>query len=343
MLDHETAELIDIGNPSAEGWAECVMDNGWGDGMPAVVPTEEAIAPFVAIAKGINEPFPPLPPRLIIPTIKSLAANAVMAGCKAEYFPIVIAAMRAMSEHKYNLHGSLATTHPCGNMIMVSGPEAHRLGINSGSNCFGQGTRANAVIGRAIQLIMRNLGGAVPGTTDRSTQGTPGKYSFCFAENEEASPWPPYRVTHGFSAKDTVVTVMPGEAPHNINDHASITGDDILTTAANTMAQSGSNNLLGQGPCFVVWGPEHAETLHRDKWTAEAVQDALYDRSKVHESRISKANREFFAGFGQEPVKGYYYLTPSPQSIHIAVAGGPGKHSAFIPSFGLTEVVSMRV
>jgi len=343
MTGTAEAEVIDIGNPSAEGWAEYVMDSGWGDGFPAVLPTEEAITPFVQIAKGINEPFPPLPPRLIVPTLKSLAANAVMAGCKPEYFPMVIAAMRAMAEPKYNLHGSLATTHPCANMILASGPETARLGLNWGTNCFGQGTRANAAVGRAIQLIMRNLGGAVPGTTDRSTQGTPGKYAFCFAENEAESPWAPYRVRHGFDAKDTVVTVMAGEAPHNINDHGSITGEDIILTAANTMSQAGSNNLLGRGPCFVVWGPEHAATLHRDKWTADSVQNALYERSRVHESRISAANRDFFADFGQEPKNGYFYLTPAPESIHMVVAGGPGKHSAFIPSFGLCEVVSTRV
>src|SRR5262249_41032909 len=149
---------------------EFVIDRGWGDGMPAVRPTEERVARFVEVARRANDLLPAIPPRWVVPTIESVAANAVMAGCKPDYFPVVLAALRAAAQQPYNLHSVLATTHPCTNMIMVSGPGRRQLGINCGANCFGQGTRANATIGRAVQLVMLNIGGAKPGSTDRATQ-----------------------------------------------------------------------------------------------------------------------------------------------------------------------------
>ncbi|MGY8961664.1 MAG: hypothetical protein ACKVKG_19475, partial [Alphaproteobacteria bacterium] len=134
------------------------------------------------------QPFLTMPPRRVTPTLSSIAANAVMAGCRAEYFPIVVSAVRAVLRPEYNLHGTLATTHPCAPMLMVNGPIRQELNINCGSNCFGQGHSANATIGRALQLTLLNIGGAKPGEMDRATQGSPAKFSFCFGENEEESP-----------------------------------------------------------------------------------------------------------------------------------------------------------
>ena len=153
-----------------------------------------------------------------------------MAGCRPEYFPVVLAALRGVLKDEYNLHGTLATTHPCAPMVMVNGPLRQTLDINCSSNCFGQGWRANATIGRALELILLNVGGAKPGVMDRSTHGSPAKYAFCFGENEEESPWEPYHVRRGFAPEDSVVTVMAGEPPHNINDHASSSAEGILTT-----------------------------------------------------------------------------------------------------------------
>lgn len=158
------------------------------------MPSENLVDHLVATCRGDNEPFAPMSPRRVVPTLRSLAANAVMAGCRAEYFPVVVAAARAVLKPEYNLHGSLATTHSCAQMLLVSGPLRRELEINCSSNCFGQGWRANATIGRALQLILLNIGGAKPGVMDHSTQGTPAKYAFCFAENEEESPWAPYHV-----------------------------------------------------------------------------------------------------------------------------------------------------
>ncbi|MGZ0189994.1 MAG: hypothetical protein ACKVH0_18655, partial [Alphaproteobacteria bacterium] len=270
------AEVIDLGELSPEDWNDHAIEQGWSDGFPLYAPTEDKVARFVEICRGDNEPFPPMSPRRVIPTLSSIAANAVMAGCRPEYFPAVVAAVRAVLNPEYNLHGTLATTHPCAPMIMVNGPIRNEIEINCGSNCFGQGWRANATIGRALQLTLLNVGGAKPGEMDRSTQGSPSKYAFCFGENEEESPWEPYHVRRGFAAGDNVVTTMPCEAPHNINDHGSTTGEGLLATIAGTISQTGANTIYGTAPYMVALGPEHAATLHRDGWTIEAMQEKLF-------------------------------------------------------------------
>jgi len=211
-------EVIEIGDFDVEAFNEFAAEQGWSDGMPLYIPTEEKVAKFVDTVRGDNRPFAPVPPRQVVPTLQSLAANAVMAGCKPEYFPVVTAALRGVLDPDYNLHGTLATTHSCAPMIMVSGPIRHQLGINCGTNCFGQGWRPNATIGRALGLVLLNIAGAKPGEMDRSTQGNPAKYTFCFGENEEDNPWQPYHVQRGFARTDNVVTVMSGEGPHNLND-----------------------------------------------------------------------------------------------------------------------------
>ena len=337
------SEVIEVGDLDEEQWNDFAREQGWSDGFPLVLPSEAAVERFTATCRGDNEPFPPVSPRRVVPTLRSLAANAVMAGCRADYFPVVLAALRAVLKPEYNLHGTLATTHPCAPMLLVNGPVRGQLEINCGSNCFGQGWQANATIGRALQLILLNIGGAKPGVMDRSTQGSPAKYAFCFGENEEQSPWQPYHVRCGFDALESVVTALPCEAPHNINDHGSTSGEGILTTMAGTISQTGANTIYCNAPYFVVIGPEHAQTLHRDGFAIADIQEQLYTRSRVHISRVSKENQKSYAGMDR-PLDGeHYYLTPSPDDIHVVVAGGPGKHSAYIAPFGFTSACSMRI
>ena len=343
MTTHDT-ETIDIGDLAPDQFNELAIAQGWSDGLPLIPPTEAAVARFVAAAGRVdNATFQPISPRQVVPTLKSLAANAVMAGCKPEYFPVVLAGLRAVLEPDYNLHGTLATTHPCAQLMVVSGPIRKDLDVNCGTNCLGQGRRANATIGRALQLVLLNIGGAKPGDMDRATQGTPAKYAYCFGENEEESPWEPYHVRRGFAASDSVVTALAAEAPHNINDHASTSGEGLVMTIAGTMSQAGSNTVYLRGPCFVVVGPEHAQTLHRDGWTPKTIQEALYERSRVHVSRISHENQASWAGQGRHPIDGHYYLGRTPDDIHIVVAGGAGKHSVYISSFGNTAASSARI
>ncbi len=343
MTDTIDAEVIELDDLGPGEWNDYAIERGWSDGFPLVAPTEDAVEQFIETCRGDNEPLPPMSPRRVIPTLRSLAANAVMAGCRPEYFPVVVAAARAVLRPEYNLHGSLATTHSCAQMLLLNGPLRAALEINCSSNCFGQGWRANATIGRALQLVLLNIGGAKPGVMDRSTQGTPAKYAFCFGENEEESPWEPYHVRRGFAAGDSVVTAIPAEAPHNINDHASTTGEGILTTIAGTISQVGANSIYCTAPIFVVLGPEHAGTLDRDGWTIPDIQARIHEQSAVHVSRVSEENQASYAGMERPLVGEHYPLTPTPEDIHILVAGGPGKHSAYIPPFGFTEACSVRV
>lgn len=343
MTDTSTAEVIDLGAVDPDDWNDYAAEQGWSDGFPMIPPTEAKVASFVEMCRGDNEPFQPMSPRRVVPTLSTIAANAVMAGCRPEFFPAVVAAVRAVLNPEYNLHGTLATTHPCAPMIMINGPIRREIDINCGSNCFGQGWRANATIGRALQLTLLNVGGAKPGEMDRSTQGSPAKFAFCFGENEEESPWEPYHVRKGFAAEDSVVTTLPSEAPHNINDHGSTSGLGILTTIAGTVSQTGANAIYGTSPIVIAFGPEHAATLHRDSWTIEAIQEKLYEQSAVHVSRVSKENQLNYEEREQELVNDHYYLTRTPEDFHIIVAGGPGKHSAYIPNFGFTEACSVRL
>lgn len=343
MSDTADTEFLDIPEMDEDTWADYVEAQGWTDGLPAVVPTEPAVARMMEGARGDNEPFPAITPRQLIPTLHSLAANAVMAGCRPAYFPAVLAALRGVLVADYNLHGTLATTHSCAPMVMVNGPLRQQLNINCGTNCFGQGWRANAAIGRALQLILNNVGGAKPAVMDRSTFGSPAKYTFCFGENEEESPFAPYHVRQGFRAEESVVTVMSAEPNHNLNDHGSTTGQGLLTTFAGAIASPAANTIYAKGPYFLIFGPEHAATLARDNWTVAQIQQFLHETACVPLSQVSPENRRIYEEAGHLPENGAYKVAPTPEDIHVAVAGGAGKHSAWIPSFGGTAAISVRV
>ena len=335
--------VLELAGVTEDTWQEEAFARGWGDGLPLVAPTPARVEAALRALEGIELELGPLPPSGLVPTRESFAANAVMAGCRPADLPVVLAALRAMLAQEYNLHGVLATTHPCASLLIVNGPVRTSLGINSGTNCFGQGTRANAVIGRAVQLLTMNIGGARPGSMDRSTQGSPAKYSWCFGENEEESPFEPYSVRRGFAPGESVVTVAATEGPHNINDHGSTTGEGLLMTIAGTMAQTGSNNLYVKGPHFLVLGPEHAATLHRDGWTAESLRERLWEQARVPVSKVSEENHRQFEDWGVKPDGGFFTVSTGPEMLHILVAGGAGKHSAWIPSFGATAAVSRPV
>lgn len=343
MPDMSDSEVLQIPNLDAEEWNEFALSQGWGDGLPLLIPREAVVDQFVKAYKEEKVQLSPMPPRFVIPSLRTIAANAVMAGCRADYLPVIIAAVRGTLCPAYNLSGAVATTHSCAPTIIVNGPIRQRLNINCSSNCFGQGTRANATIGRALQLILSNVGGATPGVMDRATQGSSAKYTFCFGENEENSPWEPYHVRRGFDLKDSVATTIACEPPHNINDHASVSGAGILTTIAGTISQTGVNIVRGHCPYFVVLGPEHAATLHRDGWKIQDIQLKLYEETKVHISRIWYEQIAYAENRGNKVKNDHLYLTASPERIQILVAGGPGKHSAYIPTFSSTEECSIRI
>lgn len=310
----------------------------WCDGLPIVPPTAER----VRLMLGAREPHRSLgamPPLWRQATVQKLAVNAVMAGCEPAYFPIIVAAVEAMLDPAFNLYGVQATTHPVAPLVVVHGEYGRSVEIHAGSGCFGPGFRANATIGRAIRLILLNVGGAWPGRHDMATQGGPAKFSFCIGENVEASPWGPL---HAGDA----VTVFGGEAPHNVNDHVSTTASGILTTVADTAVSLGSNVgwFMSQSQLMLVLGPEHAATIAGDGLSRADVQQFLFAHARLP-LRLLKLG----SMWGMHDWPAFMLATRdddalmpqvlSPDEIFVLVAGGPGKHSAVVPNCTFSRAV----
>lgn len=335
--------------------AEQLYAWGFTDGLPVVAPTTERVARFCAAAHhDADHLLGTIAPRGASLTVRQLAANAVMAGCLPSFMPILEAAVRAMQVPIFNLYGMQMTTHPCALMVLVHGAAAAEAGMNAGAGCMGQGNRANGTIGRAIRLVMMNVGGARPGdgetesAIDRATQGTPAKWSFCFAENEAKSPWEPFRVSVGLAADDSAVTVAAVEGPHNINDHQSDSGEELLFTIAETMATPGANTIYRGGDQFVVLGPEHAEVIAKSGFSRKSAQEYLFQHARVSVDRIGKKKLEEASTWGGykkrlEEWGGRIPVARAPEDIRILVAGGAGKHSVWLPTFGATYSQTSRI
>lgn len=322
---------------------------GWTDGFPIIPPTEERLEKML---KGIDEDprqvIGQIPPESGTATVEKIAVNMIMAGCIPEHFPVVLAATKAMIHEDFRLYSLQTTTHLCTVLVMVNGPVVDRLGINYSYNAMGQGNLHNATIGRAIRLILMNLGGAAPGRIDKATFGTPAKYSFCFAENEKENPWGPLHVERGFDREESVVTVFGSEAPHNVNDHGGSSGEEILITVAGVLATPGANHIYMGGQPLVVLGPEHASIMVRDGFTKEDVKNFLFEKARVPLKMISAGNLKRyqrvmphrFANLGDATSVPF---VDRPEDIIIVVSGGRGRHSVVIPSFGATTAVSVKV
>ena len=322
---------------------------GWSDGLPVLPPTKARVARILgALAARRDGVVATLAPRQGVATLEAVAVNAALAGALPEHLPVILAALRALAEPRFNLNAIQTTTHPCTPLLIVNGPIAARLGINAGANALGQGHRANAVIGRAVRLALQNVGGARPGREDRATLGHPGKYSYCLAENEAASPWAPLHVERGFGASESCVTVCGSEAPHNVNDHGSTTAEALLLAVAGTAATTGSNNAYLGGEPLVILGPEHAQTFAASGWSKADFKRALWERARVRLDSFSRENRERFAvidpaRFENRPDDTEMPICASPDDLMVIVAGGPGKHSAIVPTFGATRSVTVRI
>jgi hypothetical protein len=328
------------------------IEHGWSDGLPIIPPTEQRTMEmlFSLGSRDPQEVVAILPPRMGAATLEKIAINAVMAGCLPHYLPVIIAALKAISDERFGLRGVQSTTHPCSPLIVVNGPIAKKIGLNSKGNAFGPGVRANATIGRALRLILMNLGGAIPGETDKSTQGQPAKYTYCVAENEEENPWQPFHVERGFSAEDSAVTVFAAEGPPNINEHNSVTGKGLLMSIAATMAQPGSNNaLFFTGEPVVMLCPEHAATLAKDGFSKEQIKEFLFKNARFSKKNLSEENLQYRRKF---PEKYGEFIDCELMPIArkgdfvVMVLGGPGKQSCFIPTFGncsITKVIEPNV
>src|SRR5215831_6842265 len=268
---------------------ELYVERGWTDGLPIIPPTEAKVAEFLGWTRRDRlEVVAVLPPRQGEATVEKIAINAVMAGCRPDYFPVLLTAIEAVADPLFNLDAVQATTHPVTPMLIVNGPIAKEIGLHSGYNAFGQGFRANLTIGRALRLALMNIGGGLPGSGDRSTQGNPAKIAYCVAENEAENPWTPLSVDRGFDAEASTVTAFPCEGPHNIQDHYSNTGIGLLYTIAGAMAQAGSNNLLDRGWPLLSLGPEHAATIARDGYDKAAIRAFLFEHARFPLARLGR-------------------------------------------------------
>ena len=336
------------GPDSIEAMNRVFYRRGWTDGLPVMPPTPKRVEAMLA-GRNPGESVGLVEPRLGRATLGKIAANAVMAGCEPAHFRVVLAAVRAMTDESFNLKALQSTTHPCTVACLVGGSVARELEVNEAYNTFGQGRLANAAIGRAIRLVLTNIGGATPGTLDRSTMGSPAKYALCFAENLEASPWSSYHEELGFDPADSYVTVFGVEGPHNVNDHFGRNGEEILLTIAGTLASPGANNFYLAGQPVVVIGPEHAEVIAADGFSKMDVKRFLSERAIVPRAVVSDAMVDAVADrfperlLGERAADGVRFVT-DPEQLIVLVAGGAGRHSAVLPTFGgSTRAVTRQV
>jgi len=317
---------------------ELFTREGWSDGLPIVPPTPERVAQMLAgsdLAPGMS--LGAMPPRWGEATIAKIAINAVMAGCKPEYFPVVVTSVNAILARPFNLYGVQGTTNPASPVLIVNGPIARELDINARGNLFGPGFRANATIGRAIRLVMTTIGGGVPQQADKSTLGNPAKYTCCFAEHEAASPWAPLHVERGFDAATSTVTAFGGAAPANIIEKSKTAGE-MLETIARAMAVSGSNNMFMSHEAMLVLGPEHAAIAARQGFDKARVRRTLFEQARIPFEQIGGSNADVLRVWrgpcideadGRRTLR----IVEKPEDILIVVAGGAGNHSASIPGW----------
>ncbi len=255
---------------------EAMWDRGWTDGLPVVPPTEaRVLAMLDGTRRAPDEVVAVVPPNLAPATVEKVAINAVMAGCRPEYLPVVLAAVEAVCTDEFNMHGVLATTGFVGPVVIVNGPISRAIGMNSGINAFGQGNRANASIGRALQLVIRNVGGGRPGEVDRAAFGSPGKYSFCFAEDEAGSPWESLAEERGLAADVSAVTVFAGGGVHGITDQQSRTPGSLARSfAAGLRTVSHPKLVLTYDACLVV-SPDHGRVFRQAGWSRTRLRQEL--------------------------------------------------------------------
>jgi hypothetical protein len=325
-----------------------VRERRWGDGLPVLPPTAARVEQMLTLHGHSPETVvASIAPAYGAATLEAIAANAVMAGCGPEHLPLLLAAVRAVCEPQFNLQGIQATTNPVAVWIVVNGPGAAQAGLNAGINCLGQGTWANAALGRALHLVLQNIGGAFPGEMDRATHGQPGKYAFCCAENEAASPWAPLHVERGFRAEATTVTVVGAEGTMNMNSHSK-DADQLLSAFADTMIHPPSNEYTHGGEPWLILGPEHAEVFDRAGMSKADVKRELWQRSRMPAGRMTDRDRmrvldsrkDELSEVGPDTLLS---IARRPEDIQLIVAGGPGTHSVYVPCFGNSHAVTVEV
>jgi hypothetical protein len=316
---------------------------GWTDGLPIVPPTPERVEAMLDVVMCLDPEvlIGFLPARGLGVSMEKAATNAVMAGCKPEYFPVVVGALEAMFDSAFNLHTVLTSTGGAAICAIVSGPIAAEIGMNARHNVLGQGNRANATIGRALRLTATNVLGSKPGESDASSFGHPGKFTFCFAEDPPRAPWQPLHVRLGYGEEDTTVTVLPAEAPHQLAQQLTHSAEAVLRSFARSIKHPTWFSTGKGGHGALVLGPEHAGFCIAEGMTQDEVREYVYEQARI-------SPEEMLAAGVQLEENSQHDMTPgedgklasieSPEEVLLVTAGGEGAGwSAWIPSWAPTR------
>ncbi|HYB41281.1 MAG TPA: hypothetical protein VEL75_05890 [Candidatus Methylomirabilis sp.] len=326
--------MADVGDDPA-ALIEAYFERGWTDGLPVVPPTDKSIAEMLA-GGGLrgDQVVGEIAERSVVVSAEKLAINAVLAGCRPEYLPVVLAAVRGLCHPDFAYHGPASSTGGSAITLIVNGPISRALGINAGNNAFGQGVRANATIGRAVRLVMMNVMNTRPGFLDRATLGTPGKYSFCFAEDEESHPWEPLHVERGLRPDQSAVTVYASNSLCAVYNQLAATPEPLLRCFADALCNLGSPNLRGFNQSLVVLAGEHADVLRQNGWSKSDVKSFLIEHARRTIADLKRAGRR---PGRLEPAdeSTWKHAFESPDDLMIVCAGGrAGSWSACLPGWG---------
>jgi hypothetical protein len=325
---------------------EAYFDRGWTDGLPVVPPTAKSIAAMLAGA-GLSgdEVLGEIAGRNTVVVAEKVAINAVLAGCRPEHLPVVVAAVRALCHPDFAYHGPASSTGGSAIVLVVNGPIARRLGVNAGNNAFGQGVRANATIGRAVRLTMMNVMQTRPGLFDRATLGNPGKYSFCFAENEAESPWEPLHVERGLRRDQSAVTVYASNSLYQVYNQLAATPEPLLLCLADALSNLGVPNVKGFNQALVVFAGEHTEVLARSGWSKHEVKAFIVEKARRRVADFKRAAR-LPAEITPADETTWRALFERPDDLLVVCAGGrAGSWSACLPGWGTkwTRAVTMPI
>ena len=308
------------------------FERGWTDGLPVVPPTEPRVRAMLnAAGLAPEQQLAFITNRQVAVTAEKVAINAVMAGCKPEYMPVVVAAIEGLADPRWGYHGPATSTGSAAVLLIVNGPIARTLDFNSGDNLFSPGWRANATVGRAVRLVMRNVIGTLPGALDRGTFGHPGRYTYVIAENEADSPWVPLHVERGLRADQNAVTVMAALAPHQFYNQLSNTAAGVLTTLCDTLRYPGQ---IGQPNYCVVLAGEHMRTIAADGWSKADIRRFIFENSKNTVAHFKRTGR-MPGAIKPEDESTLRPLVMTPDDLLVVAAGGrAGSFSCYIPGWG---------
>jgi hypothetical protein len=332
-MEEPAARYLEVSDDLEEAYA-ALYKRRLTDGLPVIPPTDERVGRMLAgVPLEPTRVIAALPPSGGLATIEKIAINAVMAGCLPEYLPVLVAAVGAMAEPQFNLTGIQTTTNPVTPFVLINGPVRQDIEVNCGAGALGPGWRANATIGRAIRLILINIGGATPGDVDKSILGMPGKYTLCLGELEEENPWDPFHVEHGYAREQSTVTMISVQGTQSCAA-SYLVPDHILKMVSNAMTAFGANSYTkGGGNPVVLLPPAHARVFADAGWSKQRIKEELFERTMIPKSEMPP---RLLDTTGRMQIReGNICICARPEDIVVIVAGGPElNHIGFLASFG---------